>query len=278
MQTVSLRQAHIMVWLEEALNPPLKWAGGKRWLVPKLAGLYFDHRHRRLVEPFAGGLAISLALRPELALVNDVNYHLINFYRQVKLHGLPLHGRTTNVVMAYDKDLYYRNRERFNQISTRTDCAREAAELFYYLNRTCYNGLCRFNAKGGFNTPFGQYTTVNYASDFKAYQDAFKHWQFDDKDFRRLEVKPDDFIYADPPYDVEFTTYSAGGFNFGDQEALCEWLTQHPGPVVVSNQATERIIKLYSNDFDVRILEAPRRISNTGDRTPAQEMLAIRNL
>jgi DNA adenine methylase len=264
--------------IADPLNPPLKWAGGKRWLVPVLTEIYNDHRNRRYVEPFCGGLAIALGLRPRIAYLNDINPHLINFYRQVKLHGLALHGRTTNVIMKYDSELYYRNRDRFNKIKDRSDCAREAAELFYYLNRTCFNGLCRFNSKGGFNVPFGQYTTVNYADGFIEHQKAFKSWSFTDNDFDRMTIEEDDFIYADPPYDVEFTTYSAGGFSWDDQLRLHNWLLKHRGPVVVSNQATPRVLELYKPDFQVETMSAPRRISRTGDRTPALEMLATRNL
>ena len=86
-------------------------------------------------------------------------------------------------------------------------------------------------------------------------------------------------IYADPPYDVEFTQYSAGGFNWEDQVRLAHWLKKHPGPVALSNQLTPRIEELYSDlGFTLTTLDAPRRISCTGDRTPAKEVLATLNL
>src|SRR5579863_5001919 len=66
------------------LRPPLKWAGGKRWQLPHLAPLWKAHSSRRLVEPFCGGLAVALGLRPRRALLNDVNPHLINFYAWLK--------------------------------------------------------------------------------------------------------------------------------------------------------------------------------------------------
>src|SRR5687768_14752342 len=65
----------------EALRPPLKWAGGKRWLVPYLRPMWAKYRSSRLVEPLCGGLAVTLGLRPERALLNDLNPHNINFYR-----------------------------------------------------------------------------------------------------------------------------------------------------------------------------------------------------
>jgi hypothetical protein len=66
------------------LRPPLKWAGGKRWQVPHLEPLWRAHAHRRLVEPFCGGLAVTLGLQPQRALLNDINPHLINFYEWLK--------------------------------------------------------------------------------------------------------------------------------------------------------------------------------------------------
>ncbi|MEW5920347.1 MAG: DNA adenine methylase [Bacillota bacterium] len=99
------------------------------------------------------------------------------------------------------------------------------------------------------------------------------------KDFEAIPVENPDFIYADPPYDVEFTQYAKEGFCWEDQVRLVRWLAKHPGPVILSNQATDRIIKLYQNyEFCIEFLEAPRMISCTGDRTPAKEVLAIKNL
>ena len=67
-----------------ALKPPLKWAGGKRWQVPHLRSYWTINAHRRLVEPFCGGLAVALGLMPARALLNDINPHVINFYKWLK--------------------------------------------------------------------------------------------------------------------------------------------------------------------------------------------------
>ena len=256
------------------LRPPLKWAGGKRWLVPNLRRLWHHHAQRRLVEPFVGGMAVALGLMSKEALLNDINRHLINFYRWLE------RGLVADAEMENDKKLYYRHRQRFNEVIRQgREDTQEAAELFYYLNRTGYNGLCRFNRKGEFNVPFGRYKTINYTRDFREYVSVLSNWQLICVDFEQVEVTPDDFVYADPPYDVEFTSYSAGGFDWDDQVRLAEWLARHPGPVVASNQATERIVRLYDRlGFDIRLLDAPRRISCTGDRTPAREMLATRGM
>lgn len=255
------------------IRPPLKWAGGKRWLVPKLRELYAPHRNRRLVEPLCGGLAVTLGLQPRRALLNDISPHASNFYRRLKA------GFSIALEMRNDERLYYRHRERFNLLVAQgaADCP-EAAALFYFLNRTGYNGLCRFNSRGEFNVPFGRYTTINYVRDFACYRDAFARWTFSSKDFERLPLHPDDFVYADPPYDVVFTRYAKEDFGWDDQVRLADYLAAHRGPVVLSNQATDRIVELYERrGFALSFIPAPRRIS-CKDRKPALEVLATRNL
>lgn len=266
----------------DVLRPPLKWAGGKRWLVPQLRLLFESYRDRRLVEPMCGGLSVALGLNPKEALLNDVNPHLINFYRCLQA------GLVSNVVMRNDQELYYEHRERFNSLArarvvnagkkpSLSKADKERALLFYYLNRTGFNGLCRFNKQGLYNVPFGKYKTINYTVDFSHYQDVFKPWQFFETDFEKLEINKGDFIYADPPYDVEFTQYSKEGFSFEDQERLALWLSKHKGPVVLSNQATERIVRLYNKcGFQIYFLNAPRMISCSGDRSQVQEVLALK--
>lgn len=256
----------------QALSPLLKWAGGKRWLVPQLAQMTQGLVNRRLVEPFCGGLAVSLGLNPRHALLNDANPHLINFYRQVQ-HGLVITDPLEN-----DRTFYFEARERFNAL-IREGVANtaEAAGLFYYLNRTGFNGLCRFNQKGLFNVPFGRYQTITYTRDFHPYQTRLAAWDLSLGDFETLPVVDGDWVYADPPYDVDFTSYAQGGFSWADQERLAQWLAALPCPVVASNQATPRIVTLYQDlGFRVETLPAPRRISCTGDRSAALEMLATR--
>jgi len=271
----ALPEDSIRVSANDPLKPPLKWAGGKRWLLKEIRPLWLPHRHRRLVEPLGGGLAITLGLMPDRAWVNDINPHLINFYQWI--------GRGLSVDFSeddYNPETYYRNRDRFNElVRTGQVFSKEAAQLFYYLNRTGYNGLCRFNSRGEFNVPFGKYKRVSYAQNFDRYRDIFRQWEFTCLDFKEIAFDSSDFIYADPPYDVEFTRYTKEDFSWTDQVALAEKLSKHPGPVVLSNQATPRIMRLYDDlGFQTRVISAPRRISCDGNRSPAEEVLAIRNL
>jgi DNA adenine methylase len=257
-----------------ALRPPLKWAGGKRWQVPHLRPLWAQHEGKRLVEPFCGGLAVTLGLRPARALLNDANPHLINFYRWLQ------RGLSISLRMENDEALFYEHRARFNaRLAGGEGASAEAAALFYYLNRTGFNGLCRFNRSGEFNVPFGRYTQIGYVRNFDAYRDTFDRWTFTAGDFAAVPLAADDFVYADPPYDVEFTQYAQGGFSWDDQERTARWLAAHDGPVVLVNQATARIVALYrALGYSLQFLDAPRRINCTGDRTPAKEVFALRNL
>jgi hypothetical protein len=91
-------------------KPPLKWAGGKRWLVPYLLPFWRENPHRRLVKPFVGGMAVTLELLPEKVLLNDINPHLISFYRWLQS------GLRFDIEMRNDEELYYRQRDRFNEL------------------------------------------------------------------------------------------------------------------------------------------------------------------
>src|SRR5437870_5261503 len=111
-----------------AVPPPLKWAGGKRWQLPHLRKYWENQSCRRLVEPFCGGLAITLGLLPERALLNDINPHLINFYRWLK------GGLNISIEMSNDETHFYNHRKRFNEmLRTGKATTKEAASLFYYL-------------------------------------------------------------------------------------------------------------------------------------------------
>ena len=110
----------------DSLRPPLKWAGGKRWQVPHLVPLWKPDRSRRLVEPFCGGLAVTMGLRPERALLNDINPHLISFYLWLK------RGLKTDLDMKNSEQVYYRHRRRLNDLLTNGGGAKsaETAALF----------------------------------------------------------------------------------------------------------------------------------------------------
>jgi DNA adenine methylase len=256
------------------VRPLLKWVGGKKWLVYSLVG-YYD-RKRRLVDPFVGGMSIPLGFKPDDCLLSDINPHLINLYRwlQAGLASEP----DRPVPLENTEKTYYRNRDRFNELCEQKEYwTREGALLFYYLNRSCFNGLCRFNQAGQFNTAYGKYKNLKYKTEFSEYKDAMANWEIHCGDFSALVLRPNDFIYADPPYDDAFTKFTSGGFSWSDQERLANWLAAHPGPVIASNSRTDRIIELYTRlGFKIYVGAAPRRVSCDGNRDSADEILAMK--
>ena len=258
----------------EKITSPLKWAGGKRWLVPYMQDSWKRHNNLRLVEPFCGGISIAIGLLPEKALLNDANPHLINFYLWLK-RGLEL---TTE--MKNSSKMFYSYREEFNNlILTGHEKSKKSAELFYYLNKTCFNGLCRFSKQGKFNVPYGRHSQINYSVDLKKYKKLFSKWDFTIGSFSEIKLNHDDFVYADPPYDVEFRNYSKDGFGWKDQEKVAEWLSKHCGPVIISNSATDQIINLYKkNGYKLHFTKERIYIKATGDRTPANVVIATKNV
>ena len=258
----------------QTLAPALKWAGGKRWLLPRLLPLWQPHAGRRLVEPFVGGMGVALGLRPERAYLSDLNEHLVNFHQWTR------RGLRIETELQHEETAFYAARAHFNELVRQgRGWEAEAAGWFYYLNRTCFNGLCRFNSRNEFNVPFGRYKALIYTLDFGAYQPVLGPWDIVHHDFAQTPVAAGDFLFIDPPYDAEFTRYAKEDFTWADQQRLVAWLAQLDVPIVATNQATPRILALYEGaGFQIETLAAPRRISSTGDRTPALEMLATKNL
>ena len=257
------------------LTPFLKWAGGKTWLAPKLAEMYEPYCNTHTwVEPFCGSLGATLGVMPKRAVLSDSNSPLINLYHQID--------------KGMSSSNYWNSKEQFEDIKRRFNLYQFndefSAKAFYYLNRTCFNGLCRFNQKGEFNVGYGKYKNPKLDHDFSIYRDAFTEWDFFNscygdtlmllKDFYHRQH----FIYADPPYDGGFTGYS-GTFTWDDQVNLAEMLAGLDSPVVASNKATDRVIDLYKSlGFAIEYIEAPRRIACNGDRKPVTEMLATKNI
>ena len=260
---------------KSTLKPILKWAGGKTWLLSRLVDLYAQHRHRRLVEPFVGSMAVALGLCPQRALLADVNRDL------VALHNRLRDPRPFEFVEVTTDEQYKALRDRFNESNNLV----ERGELFYALNRTGFNGVCRYNKSGIFNVPWGKQgrrgTAPNLQREFPEHAAAIKNWEIIVADFSvvLVQLQHDDFLYIDPPYDGTFSDYAEGGFTWDEQERLAVEAAEHTGPIVASNSSTSRILKLYQDlGFAIELLDAPRRISSNGNRDSVKEMLATKNV
>ncbi len=263
------------------MKPFLKWAGGKyRVLAHILRRL---PPAQRLIEPFTGSSAVWLNTSYPTSVLADVNPDLIHLYQMVQRFGEPFIAYCQQFFTPETNtpDCYYRFRAEFHE---ETDAWRKAA-LFLYLNRHGYNGLCRYNAKGQFNVPFGRYRAPYFPDqEMRAFHRKAQAAQFLCADFRRVlaEARPGDVVYCDPPYvpvsaTANFTDYSAGGFGLQDQEELAAWaesLAAQGIAVLISNHATPFTRRIYRR-ANVEYFEVRRTIScRSHSRGMASELLA----
>ena len=264
------------------MKPFLKWAGGKYRLVERIKDQLPPGR--RLVEPFAGSGAVFLNTDYPSFLLSDSNADLINLYQHLKEGGGDFieHCRRYFTPAANREQEYYRLRARFNGAPGK----QEKAALFLYLNRHGYNGLCRYNASGMFNTPFGKYKKPYFPEKEMLYfAQRAQRADFACRDFRKtmMSLEPGDIVYCDPPYaplsvTANFTEYSGGGFGSREQEELAELAGKLAGrgiPVLLSNHDTEFTRQIYRG-AKFTSFKVQRFISCRGNnRNKAAELLAL---
>ena len=265
-------------------DPILKWAGGKRQLIPNILGL-FPSNTRELTyhEPFVGSGAIFFQVKPRRGSINDINTDLINFFKIVRDKPEMLIQKASEY--PYDKEVYYRLRDRFNEEKL-SDL--ERASLFLYFNKTGFNGLYRVNLKGKFNVPFGRYRNPTIVPETKIMQASklLKGIDILNTDFTYIidHAGEGDLCYLDPPYEpvsetAYFTSYSAEGFDLNEQVRLrdtCVNLHDKGVLFVLSNSHVKQIVDMYSEekDFAVKVVEARRSINSKADkRGPVKEIL-----
>jgi DNA adenine methylase len=201
--------------------PPLKWAGGKRWLV-NADLLPFPSKIERYVEPFLGSGAVFFHLQPKKAILSDINKELICLYKVIKNHPQELFVAMKAHRKHHDADYYYRVRA-----SAPKDKVGVAAR-FLYLNRTCWNGLYRVNLKGKFNVPIGTKDSVIFdTDDFEGLSKLLKRASIKHSDFEPIVDGCDagDFLFLDPPYTTQhnyngFIKYNEKIFSWEDQIRL----------------------------------------------------------
>jgi DNA adenine methylase len=268
-------------------QPFLKWAGGKRQLLHVIRS-YIPRQFKTYYEPFVGAGAVLFDLRPDQAVINDINEELINCYRVIKespealLKDVRKHRN--------EKEYFYSIRALDRSSNYKTLSPVERASRVIYLNKSCYNGLYRVNSKGEFNTPFGRYKNPQYVQEetilaISRYLNRnsveIKNTSFD----AVVETaEKDDFIYFDPPYDpvsetASFTSYSLSPFGRKEQVYLKETadlLGRRGCKVMLSNSATEYIQELYKEYYQIRV-PASRSINSVGSSRGKIDELLILN-
>ncbi|MBF6636212.1 DNA adenine methylase [Rouxiella silvae] len=261
----------------------LKWAGSKARAMDTLK-MHLPTGHR-LVEPFAGSCAVMMNTDYEQYLIADVNPDLINMYQQIKndceffmLIASGLFNASNN-----NEDTFRRHRFAFNKSKCIGDVYKAA--IFLYLNRHCFNGLCRYNKSGGFNVPFGKYKAPYFPkAEILAFAEKAQRCTFICCSFEETlrMAMPGDVVYCDPPYlgnskTEGFVSYHTAGFGYVDHEFLAlalRNLSSKGYPVVVSNNHSDRVLALYTG-FEIASFDVRRSVGASADSIKtAREVIA----
>ena len=263
------------------MKPFLKWAGGKYKIIDRILDVL--PKGEQLIEPFAGSGAVFLNAEFDEYLIADINADLINLYIQIQTEGRDFIKYAADLFLAENNSeaIYYGLREEFNAC---TDVVRRSA-LFIYLNRHCFNGLCRYNSKGFFNVPFGRYAKPTFPEkEILNFYKKSKYAIFEIADFKLTMNKASkgSIVYCDPPYaplssTANFSDYTSNGFDFADQEALADSakiLKLLGVPVVISNHDTD-FTRLIYEDARIISFDVQRSISSDAkNRNKAAELIA----
>lgn len=271
-------------------KPFVKWAGGKRQIMSEIKK-YVPENYDTFYEPFVGGGAVFFELAPKKAVINDYNSELMNVFEcikdEVKFDKMctELNHHEAN----HSEEYYYqvrnidRDTKKYNKLADYKKAARTI-----YLNKACFNGLYRVNSKNEFNVPFGKKEKVNT---YEGQNLGVVHCILNFNDVKLLSIdfeeavkdaKKGDFVYLDPPYDSDtstFNDYTENGFNKDEQIRLAKLfkeLSDRGCYVMLSNHNTILVKEMYS-DYNIHIIEANRNINANGKKRKKVEEVIITN-
>lgn len=268
-------------WGVLKLEPFLKWAGGKRWLI-RTNELFEPTRYNKYIEPFLGGGSVFFYLSPRQGVLNDRNKDLMNMYRVLRDQPLALKEFMKWHQIRHSDEHYYKIR------SQEPKDKLERAARFLYLNRACWNGLYRVNQLGKFNVPKGTKNTVFFETDdYEAAANLLSKVKLRSTDFEKIIdlAKKGDFIFVDPPYTVKhnrnnFARYNEKIFSWEDQERLAESVKrahERGCKVAVTNADHATVRELYSFAHYRSIARVSAIAGNPSKRARITEALFICN-
>ena len=270
-------------------NPIIKWAGGKRQLLNELIQR-LPEQYNCYWEPFFGSGALFFAVEPNQAIVGDFNRELTNLYDAVQndiirlIELLKTYQDNYNSLSSQEERnaYFYEIRDLFNERINNPVLTIEDAAILVFLNKSCYNGLYRVNARGFFNTPtahkkrlslFNEGDLVNCARVLRGVE-----MRTGDFEANCDGVQAGDFVYFDSPYYDTFDTYQAGGFNEAEHRRLADLFRRFTDMGVycmLSNSNTDFIKDLYSN-YRIEIVDVKRMINADAANRVGTEVI-IRN-
>lgn len=228
------------------MKPLVKYRGGKSNEISNIEK-HIPRYSGRYIEPFFGGGALYFHLEPKRAVINDINSKLMAFYSGVKNSYPNLRKELDEIERIYEanrrqfdilkrqtpqlrvedknEELYYRLRDMFNDIAEKRY---SDALLYFFINKTAYSGMIRYNSKGEYNVPFGRYAHLNTALVTEKHRELLANAEIYNTDYKNIfdMAQPDDFMFLDPPYDCVFSDYGneeyKDGFNDKCHIALAE--------------------------------------------------------
>ena len=266
--------------------PFVKWAGGKRQLLPQIKKR-LPKKYNNYYEPFVGGGAVIFELLPAKALINDINKALINTYNQIRNVPeafLDAVNRLDEEMWEDGKKYYYSLREYYNDKLMKAEYDVELAALFVFINKHCFNGLYRVNGKGLFNVPYNNSRRTSV--DEEAIMEVSTYLQgvtIIDGDFEAAceEAKKGDFIFIDSPYaplnPTSFESYTKEGFDIESHKRLAnlyDELTARGCYCMLTNHNTELINELYGNkDYKIDVVSVKRMINSDASNRVGEEVI-----
>lgn len=269
-----------------SVSPFVKWAGGKRQLIPQIRER-MPEKYNDYYEPFVGGGAVIFDLLPVNALINDINKALINTYRTICNEPdafLKEVNRLDNDMWEDGKKYYYTIREHYNDKLMRSEYDVELAALFVFINKHCFNGLYRVNGKGLFNVPYNNSRRVSVDEEaIMAASEYLKGATIIDGDFEQAckNAKKGDFVFIDSPYapldPTSFESYTKEGFDIESHKRLAKLydeLTARGCYCMLTNHNTDLINELYGNKgYKIDVVSVKRMINSDASNRVGEEVI-----
>lgn len=269
-----------------SIAPFVKWAGGKRQLIPQIRER-MPAQFNNYYEPFVGGGAVIFELLPENAVINDINRALINAYQMICDHPqefLQEINRLDAEMWEDGKEYYYSLREHYNDKLMKEEFDVELAALFVFINKHCFNGLYRVNGKGLFNVPYNnsRRSSVDEKSIMEI-SEFLKDVTIISGDFEAAceGAGAGDFVFIDSPYaplnPTSFESYTKEGFDIESHRRLAnlfDELTARGCYCMLTNHNTELINELYGNKgYTIDVVSVKRMINSDASNRVGEEVI-----